>query len=145
MTYESDLEKESFNSACWNNGYHPYSISSKEVGFKMNSLRHSQQSLQEQNIAEDFLINSRMNQNDREAEASISSYFDDAGLMTTSLIDEKDITDEKVEHKPNTANFILTSDQGKGYMLLPGGCSCCSLGSCSSCSCGALSHQEIDL
>jgi len=46
------------------------------------------------------------------------------------------------DHRPNTGNHMLNVGHSKSYMLLPGGCTCSTLGSCCSCSCGAISLKS---
>jgi SagB-type dehydrogenase family enzyme len=61
------------------------------TGLRTHSLRHRTLShSNDPRIAEEFLVNTRLRHHDRETEASIQSYFLDAGLATVARIGQVD-------------------------------------------------------
>lgn len=62
----------------------------KSTGFRTNSLRHSTMERSDLNrVAEEFLINSRLERYDRETEISIEEYFGDTGLTMLSMVGDE--------------------------------------------------------
>jgi SagB-type dehydrogenase family enzyme len=104
--WNEDLGKEHIDhwlasNAAYANLSKEMSPSVQSTGFRTNALRYNTVSQSNDGrFAEDFLINSRLVRQDRESEASVTSYFSDAAITMLSMLGHDEDSDLPVRSLP---------------------------------------------
>lgn len=89
---QSDIsEMDLMNIVMCNNGYNLKTPWAKSIGFRPNSLKYAEQEKFQQ-VALDFLVNSRLKRSDRELESSIESYLEDSGIAMLAKMPYEDLS-----------------------------------------------------
>jgi SagB-type dehydrogenase family enzyme len=88
---EEPIEPRLANAAAYANLSKEIAPSVRSTGFQTNALHYSTISLyNDERIAEDFLINSRLVRYDRQSQVSITSYFSDPAITMLSMLGRED-------------------------------------------------------
>lgn len=78
------------NAAVFSSCYKTIAPSVPSTGFRTNGLRYRSLTFsQEQRVAEEFLLNSRVQRHDREMERSVESYFADPSVAMLSMLGQE--------------------------------------------------------
>jgi len=90
MSIDENVREEILvSSALRGNSYDIFLPWFKSMGFRTQSLKYAHTDCDSPSIALDFLVNSRCDRGDVEAENSIEMYLADTGQVTLALMDKK--------------------------------------------------------
>jgi SagB-type dehydrogenase family enzyme len=109
---QPDFDPALTSAAVYANSFRTVKPTVRSVGFRTHELRHeAARHLPDRNVAEEFLVNSRLRRRDVEFDASIAEYFSESGTVALSLLGQEGQRGERLIPLPKAIPLKLSLEE----------------------------------